>query len=240
MSDTIAISEIYGPVLQGEGPVAGRATIFVRVFGCDSRCEQCDSLFAVDRKHPDAKYENLTLDQILKRINRTVLFAPVTFSGGNPAIWDLTYLVTALKKDGREVWVETQGTYWRDWLTKCDVVVVSPKGPFMNDQRLGIPPIETLRPYADHTRCHFKVVIGSEDDLDYAELIACTYPKIPMYLSVGCPLVGGDTSTQALLDRYRHLGEVLTSHPYRWSHLMLRATFIPQLHVLMYGQRRGK
>lgn len=235
MSDTISISEIYGPVLQGEGPIAGRATIFVRVFGCDSRCQQCDSMFAVDPEHPDAKYEHLTAKQIIEKIGTLSHLAPVTFSGGNPVIWDLTEVVKGLKQTGRDVWVETQGTYWRDWLMLCDVVVVSPKGSFMNDQRHGIPPVATLKRFADLTPCHFKVVVGSEDDLDYAEQIASTYPEAPMYLSVGCPLNGGDTSTEALLKRYRFLGALLTSTPLRWPHLLLRAAFIPQLHVLAHG-----
>ncbi|KKM05324.1 hypothetical protein LCGC14_1755290 [marine sediment metagenome] len=241
MSNTIAISEIYGLVSQGEGPMAGRATIFVRVFGCDSRCEQCDSLYAVNPKHPDAKYEHLSVNQIIERITAIDRFVPITFSGGNPTIWDLSKVVDILKRSGRDVWVETQGTYWQDWLAECDVVVVSPKGPFMNDERLGVPQVATLAIYAERTKCHFKVVIGAEDDLDYAELIACTYPEVPMYLSVGCPLVGdGDTTTLGLLERYRHLGAVLMSNPLRWPHLVLTAAFLPQLHVLVHGHVREK
>lgn len=240
MSDTISISEIYGPVLQGEGPVAGRATIFVRVFGCDSRCRQCDSLFAVDPSHPDAVYTHMTKEQIAERVNSISHTIPVTFSGGNPAIWDLTKVIKLLKQTKREVWVETQGTYWRDWLELCDVVVVSPKGPFMDDRRHGVTPLAGLKPFVERTNVHFKVVIGSEDDLDYAELIADTYQEVPMYLSVGCPLIGGDTSTKALLERYKHLGALLTDNPPRWPHLTLRAAFIPQLHVLTHGQERRK
>lgn len=241
MSDTISISEIYGPVLQGEGPMAGRSTIFVRVFGCDSRCQQCDSLFSVDPNHPDAKFENLLPAQIIERITTISHFLPVTFSGGNPAIWNLSEVINELKRSGRDVWVETQGTYWRDWLMECDVVVVSPKGPFMNDEKLGILPVARLARYADHTDCHFKVVVGDEEDFDYAELIAVTYPEIPIYLSVGCPLVGGeDVSALALLERYKHLATVLMSNHHRWSRLLLKASFLPQLHVLTHGQERRK
>ncbi len=241
MGDTTAISEIYGPVLQGEGPIAGRATVFVRVFGCDSRCQQCDTMFAVDPNHPDAKYEHLTPEEIIERIDTISHFIPVTFSGGNPAIWDLTEVIEPLKWAGRDVWVETQGTYWRNWLELCDVVVVSPKGPFMNDQRLGILPVAALEPFADQAHCHFKVVIGSEEDLDYAEQIASTYPEAPMYLSVGCPVYWAKISTtEALLERYRLLGALLTDNPLRWPHLLLKAAFIPQLHVLAHGfSKRG-
>lgn len=241
MSSTIAITEIYGPVFQGEGPQAGRPTVFVRVFGCDSRCEQCDSLYAVDPDHPDAVYEHLTVEEIVGRINTVSRLVPITFSGGNPAIWDLTELITVLKEQGRQVWVETQGTYWRDWLTLCDVVVVSPKGPFMNDTRHGILPLKRLMPFVDLDNLHFKVVIGSDQDLDYAELIAAAFEEVPMYLSVGCPLVGdGDITAIGLLKQYRNLGTILMSNPLRWPHLMLCAAFLPQIHVLTHGQERRK
>ena len=47
MRDRITISEIYGPVIQGEGAVIGKPTVFVRTGGCDYRCSWCDSPYAV-------------------------------------------------------------------------------------------------------------------------------------------------------------------------------------------------
>jgi organic radical activating enzyme len=35
MSKRIRISEIFGPTIQGEGPLIGRPSIFVRTAGCD-------------------------------------------------------------------------------------------------------------------------------------------------------------------------------------------------------------
>lgn len=43
----LAVLEIFGPTLQGEGAVIGAPTMFIRFGGCDYRCEQCDSLHAV-------------------------------------------------------------------------------------------------------------------------------------------------------------------------------------------------
>jgi len=45
---TIPVLEIFGPVIQGEGPLAGQVSHFVRLGLCDYRCSWCDSMFAVD------------------------------------------------------------------------------------------------------------------------------------------------------------------------------------------------
>ena len=47
MKPRIRISEIFGPTIQGEGPLMGRPTVFVRTGGCDYRCRWCDTLYAV-------------------------------------------------------------------------------------------------------------------------------------------------------------------------------------------------
>jgi 7-carboxy-7-deazaguanine synthase len=51
MKESILISEIFGPTVQGEGPLVGRPTVFVRTGGCDYRCAWCDTLYAVLPEH---------------------------------------------------------------------------------------------------------------------------------------------------------------------------------------------
>jgi hypothetical protein len=46
-------AEIFGPTIQGEGPFIGRPTVFVRPASCDSRCNWCDTLYAVLREYRD-------------------------------------------------------------------------------------------------------------------------------------------------------------------------------------------
>jgi organic radical activating enzyme len=47
MKERIRISKIFGPTIQGEGPLIGRPIVFVRTGGCDYRCSWCDTLYAV-------------------------------------------------------------------------------------------------------------------------------------------------------------------------------------------------
>lgn len=82
--DIFPISEIYGPVAQGEGVLMGRPTIFVRFGGCDFRCSWCDSLYAVLPEYART-WERKTVGEIVDSI---LLLIPngarghVTYSGG--------------------------------------------------------------------------------------------------------------------------------------------------------------
>src|SRR5260370_15944522 len=53
MKGDIRISEIFGPTIQGEGPLIGHPTVFVRTGGCDYRCRWCDTLYAVLPEYRD-------------------------------------------------------------------------------------------------------------------------------------------------------------------------------------------
>lgn len=222
--------------------MAGRATIFIRSFGCDSLCNQCDTLYAVDPNRADSKYEMMSAQQIASRVYELDdTFLPITFSGGNPAIWDMEPVIDAL--DIRHsIWVETQGTFWRDWIRRCHVVVVSPKGPFMDDRKQGLTTIKQLKEFVDNVshKLYFKVVVGGPEDFAYAEEITRHFPSVPMYLSLGCPQTDPPALAVELLDAYRTLSAMLLEHKDIWPKLVEHAQFIPQLHVLTHGTTARK
>ena len=84
----------------------------------------------------------------------------------------------------------------------------------------------------------FKVVVFDDEDYDYAREVADRFPDVPMYLQVGNDDPPGlDTEpvpdVPGLLGRYAWLSDkVLTDG---WN----GATVLPQLHVLVYGNRRA-
>ena len=43
-SDSIYLTEVFGPTLQGEGILAGTMTSFVRTAGCTVGCKTCDTV----------------------------------------------------------------------------------------------------------------------------------------------------------------------------------------------------
>jgi 7-carboxy-7-deazaguanine synthase len=241
------VSEIFGPTIQGEGPKAGHATVFIRFFGCDSRCGPCDSMHAVDSKHPGAgSRKNMTFADIAAAVHALDPSGrlPVTFSGGNPAAWALQDLISMLRP--RQVWVETQGTMFMPWASMCDLVVVSPKGPGMRDSRHGVLSMSHLAKWLPSEivgqQVAFKVVCFGSDDLDYAADILRFFPSVTMYLSVGNAnwQEGANSSEpsfvrEQLADRYAWLCEEVV----RRSDLH-KAIVLPQLHVLAWGDARGR
>jgi len=90
MTKDILISEIFGPTVQGEGPLVGRPTVFVRTGGCDYRCAWCDTLYAVLPEHRD-EWKLMTPAEVASSVDQLTSNNPVlvTLSGGNPALQPL-------------------------------------------------------------------------------------------------------------------------------------------------------
>ena len=101
MKDVIRVSEIFGPTIQGEGPLIGHPTVFVRTGGCDYRCSWCDTLYAVLPRYRD-EWHPMTPPEIFARIEELSGGAPilVTLSGGNPAVQPLGPLIALADRKG--------------------------------------------------------------------------------------------------------------------------------------------
>jgi 7-carboxy-7-deazaguanine synthase len=128
MSQRIRISEIFGPTIQGEGPLIGRPTVFVRTAGCDYRCSWCDTLYAVLPEYRD-EWSAMTASEILTRVNGLVGNQPVliSLSGGNPALQPLDDLISLAHQSGHSLAMETQGSLAQPWFAKLDWLILSPK-----------------------------------------------------------------------------------------------------------------
>jgi len=92
--------------LQGEGHYSGRAAYFIRLAGCDVGCVWCDVKESWDvEPHPVLKLNDLLHVVLESKTDFVVL------TGGEPAMYDLSYFVALLQENGIEVAIETSGTY---------------------------------------------------------------------------------------------------------------------------------
>lgn len=251
----VPVVEVFGPTVQGEGPLAGCPTYFIRIAGCDYRCEWCDSAHAVLPKLWRGVAEKLNALQMVERV-QALPRGPgwVTISGGNPALYRLDGLVTALHEAGYLVALETQGSRWRPWMTWVDMLVLSPKPPSsgMAAKTASDWPrfiSQCVRTGAREAATAVKVVVFTEEDYQWAlDLMDDARPTWMRYLSLGTPVAGGQLeqlveqrparshaeAVGAMADGYHYLCERVANDPRAAS-----VRVLPQLHVLAWGDKTG-
>lgn len=234
----LPIMEIFGPTIQGEGMVAGQKTIFVRTYGCDYKCDWCDSKFTWDGSQ---KPSMLSVKKIMDEINNLSDGIPghVTISGGNPAILKkLSYLIDILSSNNYKIGLETQGSIWQDWFYKIDDLTISPKPPSSKMEtnfeilKMIVEKLETKI-----VNYSIKIVIFNENDLEYAKNIKKLFShfKPPLYLQVGNSDVHieGDITT-ILLNKYSWLCEKVIE-----DSELNDIRVLPQIHTLIWGNKQG-
>ena len=119
MAQELPIMECF-LTIQGEGYHSGKPAFFIRTGGCDVGCSWCDVKESWDAEnHP---LQNITSLQKLSLENESEW---VVLTGGEPAMYKLTPLVTKLKDINRSVAIETSGSYPLD--AKVDWYTFSPK-----------------------------------------------------------------------------------------------------------------
>ena len=242
MKECIRISEIFGPTIQGEGPLIGRPTVFVRTGGCDFRCAWCDTLYAVLPEY-HAEWMPMTPVAIIARVNELAEGKPVlvSLSGGNPALQPLAPLIALGRANGHSFALETQGSISRPWFAELDWLVLSPKPPSAGMTVDGDALEECVKAARGQPRCILKIVVFDDADYNYAKTLAAHHPSLPVYLQVGnrAPLAAAGrmlpdgADIDDLLQRFRWLAGKVTRDCW------FAATVLPQLHVLAWGNKRG-
>lgn len=233
----LPVIEIFGPTIQGEGPIAGQVVGFVRLGGCDYRCSWCDSMYAVEPREVRANARKMTVAEILEELPPC---DTVILSGGNPALSRGEDLVAAIHASGRKIHVETQGSRWKEWLGSVDLLTVSPKAPssgmaskawedsqaFMLAWNLADQPCDLI----------LKIVVADQTDLQWAlDLRNLLDPgrEIPFFLSALTP---PECSLEEVASSYRNLCDLVLTKDEARDH---RPIVLPQLHVIAWGHARG-
>lgn len=229
----VRVSEIFGPTIQGEGPHIGKQTVFVRTGGCDYRCSWCDTLYAVDTAYKD-EWVPMRADEIMARVQALSSGLPllITLSGGNPAIQPMGELLTLGHSQGYTFAMETQGSVVMDWMKHLDFLVVSPKPP-SSGMKTRWERVFTCMHLLPRERTALKIVVRDENDYIYARRAAILFPSIPVYLQPCNTSLSGTPDLLGLLTRLSWLVERVQAD--NWHEVVV----LPQLHVLLWGNRRG-
>ncbi|OLO39107.1 7-carboxy-7-deazaguanine synthase QueE [Alkalihalophilus pseudofirmus] len=243
MVNSIPVIEIFGPTIQGEGMVVGRKTMFVRTAGCDYRCSWCDSAFTWDGSAKD-QIKQMSAEQIFEQLitiggNR---FDHVTISGGNPALYSsICELIDVLQKNNIQIGLETQGSKWQEWFTKVDDLTISPKPPSSGMETNFDILDEIIEQLQKSNRVasnvSVKVVIFNKEDFEYAKRVHKRYQNVPFFLQVGNEDLGNENPTQLmkkLINSYEQLIEKVIA-----SEELNDVKVLPQLHTLLWGNKRG-
>ncbi|PKL46561.1 MAG: radical SAM protein [Planctomycetes bacterium HGW-Planctomycetes-1] len=162
----IQISEIFYSI-QGEGLLAGRPSVFVRLAGCPLRCKFCDTKYANDSKAGEIR----TIDEIVKQIKKYKTDY-IVITGGEPMICpNLPLLCNALKK--YHITIETAGIKFIDGL-KCGLMSISPKlsNAYLkkSDKKLYLK-IDRLKKLIKNYNYQLKFVIEKAGDIKEVEKV---------------------------------------------------------------------
>ena len=227
------ISEIFYS-LQGEGELTGVPSVFVRMSGCNLRCNWCDTPYA--SWQPEGK--QMTVGEIVAAVSPHPA-RHVVLTGGEPMMApDIQALAAALKKLDYHLTIETAATIVPAGIT-CDLASLSPKLKNSSpDERLDDTwrrkhenlrwQPEVVRAWLDRGSYQLKFVVAQATDLIEIEtLLASLEREIPRAKVL---LMPEGTTVEGLRARAGWLSELCKTRGYRYA---------PRLHVELYGNKRG-
>ena len=218
--------------LQGEGPSAGRPSVFVRLSNCNLACAWCDTAYTWRFAGPD-RFERKANQMVLSErdtAERISAFSGnrLVVTGGEPLLQSPALAKLLALLPSMHVEIETNGTVAPPPALDRQVhqYNVSPKLAHSgNPAALALIP-ERLAAFAADPRAFFKFVIATPGDVAEVLALAATY-AIPRERLFVMP-EGTDSAT--LLTRARWLAEICAREGLRLS---------DRLHIHLYGDTRG-
>ncbi len=218
--------------VQGEGTYNGRPAVFVRLSGCNLRCEWRNSDGSTTRcDTPYSSFEpeenrRATRDVVVQVSNHSCQHVVIT--GGEPFVQEaVTNLIDSLVDLGSYVTVETNGTIFRK--TRAQFISISPKLSSScnprewNAKRLAPKAIKSFIKHHDY---QIKFVIHVPEDLQeiFAFRDSFDIPNEKIYL------MPQGIEHEDLKKRGRWVVELCKQN---------RFNFCPRTHIELWGNRRG-
>jgi 7-carboxy-7-deazaguanine synthase len=241
----LKVIEVFRSI-QGEGIELGLPTIFIRFSGCNLHCTWCDTTYA---SREGNKFEELTVEQLIEKVESFAPTAGVTFTGGEPLIQDseeMDKLIYELKGRGYKINIETNGVLFPSlrMVNSVDRFSISPKLA-SSGNRNGIV-IETLQKYlkTQPKAMFLKFVIGDEADFDQMLTILANIgdkeelKDIPIVVQ---PNVNYKTaeSIEEQSKGFRELLDILLMGGYSSQVRDYGIRIIPQFHKYIWANKRA-
>lgn len=105
MNGKLIVNEIFYSI-DGEGSRAGYPAVFVRLAGCNLRCNYCDTAYAL----AENEGIEMTVSEVIDKV-RSYGCRYVTLTGGEPLLNDTAFdLVMEMNIAGLHVMIETNGS----------------------------------------------------------------------------------------------------------------------------------
>ncbi|MFD4479867.1 7-carboxy-7-deazaguanine synthase QueE [Streptomyces sp. NPDC058471] len=224
------VAERRTGTLQGEGPNVGEPSAFIRLSRCNLKCGYCDTPYTWDWERYDPRKESQRVS--VTDLGDWALGCPeesIFITGGETLLQQraLLPLVLRLREAGRQVEIETNGTY----LPTPELVAsgvhfnVSPKlASSSMPERLRIRPAALAALAAAPSKV-FKFVACGPQDLPEIDTLVEQHGLTPVMV-----MPEGRTE-EAILQGMRELTPHLLKRGYRLG---------TRLHVLLWGDERGR
>ena len=208
------IIEIFNSI-QGEGSHIGEPSTFIRTAGCNLNCPGCDS------KYSWGTGIKMTISEILHEVGKYKT-NNIVLTGGEPTIQlDTVDLCSELHRAGYKVSVQTNGTNWTPLLSIADCVMMD-----ATPDHFILSRIQRL----DHHHDEIKVLVGDESDLDFAHKVNTFASRYDILTIVQVKNDFENDTRESLIAKYDWLSQQIFCEPVR---------ILPQLHVLVWGNKRG-
>jgi 7-carboxy-7-deazaguanine synthase len=202
------VNEIFYSI-QGESTFSGLPCVFVRLTGCNLRCNYCDTKYAYEAG------EEKSIDQIIEKVN-SYKCNLVQITGGEPLLQaDCVKLATALVEEQKQVLVETNGSLDITVIKEPVVRILDVKCPGSKEQdKMYWHNLMNLR-----SDDNVKFVISTRDDFDWALNIIKKYQllrKSNVLLSPAFRIINPETLSNWILEKSLPIRMQIQLHKYIW------------------------
>lgn len=233
-ADTLVVSEVFGPTVQGEGPSLGRRAGFIRLGGCDLGCTWCDAAYTWDAGRFSLRDE-LERWPVERIVEQALVGDPglVVITGGEPLLhqdqpaWPV--LLRRLLSARVEIEVETNGTRSPSGATRFAVTRfnVSPKLAHAGDPESARINPGVLEAFCRTGKAVFKFVCRDAGDVVEVSDLVHRYAIPPRTVWI----MPEGVTRQAINDHLALVPDTAIAAGFNVT---------TRLHILAWGDERGR